>query len=170
MIALGFLYVIQIVQSLFLFNDMYYSNISNNFIGYYFIISVLLSFAAMTILIYGLLSMPDVATEDTIGKMQSIELTYVKRKALSEFEIYYMVNYALLVILCILYFIVSMPVRIPTAKTGGLSIKESLVFMLGFVSSIGSMVMCGFMIYNACVFGSVSTFKGTGTGRGRRRA
>jgi hypothetical protein len=152
LIALGGLYGLQIIISLYLLNDFYYTNITGDKIGAFFIIlSLLIVFIANTIIIYGLISFN---INYTIQN-KSLELNTIIREALSTYEFLYIINYAVLIILNIIYFL-SFGFKIPSINDGGLSGIECFTMFIKFVFSIVSIGLGVLMVYNANIFASLS--------------
>lgn len=148
LIGLGALYGIQIINTLYLFNDFFYTNIKGDDISMFLIIlSLIISYVAFTIIIYGIVKLN---IKYTI-KPRDIQMNDLMRKSLTSFEILYIINYVVLIIISILYFL-SLPIKIPTIKNGGLTFIELIINMVKIIFSIGSIVLSGIMLYDANVF------------------
>jgi hypothetical protein len=148
LIALGATFGIQVINSLYLFNDMYYANISGDRIGAVLIItSVIIFLLASTLLITGLIRL----NIEYSAELQPLIINTVMRTSLTLFEIAFIVNYFLLVIVSIIYFL-SYPFRIPSENTGGLSFYEGVAMFIKFVFSIASIGVGIYMIYMANIF------------------
>jgi hypothetical protein len=150
LIALSVTFILQVINSLYLFNDMYYANISGDRIGAILIVmAVIILLVASIILMYGLIALN---TEYTVVP-QSLQLNPIMRLSLTKFEIAFIVNYFLLVIVSTIYFL-SNPFRIPTKATGSLTFLEVVAMSTKFFFSIGSIGLGIYMIYTANLFTS----------------
>jgi hypothetical protein len=149
LIAISALYGLQIINTLYILSDFYLTDIQgDDRIGAFFIIlSLVVSFIAGTILIGGVISL----NTQTNASPTEIPVTPQMAFALYGYEVSFILNYLVIAILCIIYFL-SLPFRIPTNKVTAYTNMEAVALFAKFIFSVATIGLSGGMLYFANLF------------------